>query len=248
MNKSDSINELATALSKAQGEIENAAKSSENPHFRSKYADLAEVINCIRPVFSKHGLAFTQFVSYDAGIVSVETVLMHSGGQWLSGVISAPVSKQDAQGVGSATTYCRRYSLAAVAGLAQEDDDANAAVGHGKVQPAASQATNGQGATADRHHVNERIRHSLHNLGCNTAEEAQAMTEKYTAFTGRDKKEVPGKRDYKALSDAAAKILADKLEKMHADKRAEVPELCELCRQPMTDRGCQNPDCSNGPF
>lgn len=136
MNKSEEVGLLATALSLAQGEIENAAKKSENPHFRSKYADLAEILNTVRPVFSKNGLSVTQFPSYNDGIVSVETILLHKSGQWLSGTISAPVSKQDAQGVGSATTYCRRYSLAAVAGLAQEDDDANAAVGHKPVQKA----------------------------------------------------------------------------------------------------------------
>lgn len=132
MNKSDSIKELATALAKAQGEVENASKASVNPHFKSKYADLAEVINTVRPVFARHGLAVTQFPSYENGVVSVETVLTHASGEWMSGTISAPVSKPDAQGVGSATTYCRRYALAAVAGIAQEDDDANSAVGHGQ--------------------------------------------------------------------------------------------------------------------
>lgn len=130
MNKSEQINELATALAKAQGELENASKSSSNPHFKSKYADLAEILNTVRPVFALNGLSVTQCPSFEAGIVSVETILMHSSGQWMSSVISAPVSKQDAQGVGSAITYCRRYSLASVAGIAQEDDDANSAVGH----------------------------------------------------------------------------------------------------------------------
>lgn len=130
MNKSEQINELATALAKAQGELENASKSSSNPHFKSKYADLAEILNTVRPVFALNGLSVTQCPSFEAGIVSVETILMHSSGQWMSSTISAPVSKQDAQGVGSAITYCRRYSLASVAGIAQEDDDANSAVGH----------------------------------------------------------------------------------------------------------------------
>ena len=139
MLKSEEINELAAAISMAQGEIENASKNSANPHFKSKYADLAEVINCIRPVFSKHGLSVTQFPSYEGGVVSVETVIAHKSGQWMSGTISAPVSKQDAQGVGSATTYCRRYSLAAVACLAQEDDDAENAIGmNTKASPAKS--------------------------------------------------------------------------------------------------------------
>ncbi len=129
MQKSDSIKELATALAKAQGQLENASKASVNPHFKSKYADLAEVINTIRPVFAEHGLSVMQCPSFDAGIVSVETVLMHSSGEFIASTVSAPVSKQDAQGVGSAITYCRRYALAAVAGIAQEDDDANGAVG-----------------------------------------------------------------------------------------------------------------------
>ena len=142
MNKSDSIKELATALAKAQGEVENASKASVNPHFKSRYADLAEVINTVRPVFAKHGLAIAQFPAYENGVVSVETVLTHSSGEWMSGVISAPVSKPDAQGVGSATTYCRRYALAAVAGIAQEDDDANSAVGHKpKSEPKADAGT-----------------------------------------------------------------------------------------------------------
>lgn len=132
MNKSDSIKELATALSAAQLEIENASKNAANPHFRSKYADLAEVLNTVRPVFAKHGLGILQFPSYENGTASVETVLTHSSGEFITGISSCHVTKDDAQGVGSATTYLRRYSLAAVAGVAQEDDDAESAIGRGK--------------------------------------------------------------------------------------------------------------------
>lgn len=127
MYASESINELATALALAQGEVENASKTSSNPHFRSRYADLAEIINTVRPVFSKHGLAVVQSPSYAEGLVSVTTLLTHKSGQWIRDVASAPASKLDAQGVGSAVTYLRRYSLAAFAGIAQEDDDGNAA-------------------------------------------------------------------------------------------------------------------------
>jgi hypothetical protein len=128
MNMSEQINDLATALALAQVEMENASKNAANPHYKSKYADLAEVLNTVRPVFAKHGLSVTQFPSYADGLVSVRTVLMHKSGQWMAGDASAPASKLDAQGVGSAITYLRRYSLAAVAGVAQEDDDGNAAV------------------------------------------------------------------------------------------------------------------------
>ena len=128
MNKSESIKELASALAIAQGQIENASKGAINPHFRSKYADLAEVLNTVRPVLAANGLSLTQMPGMDeVGNVTVETMLMHKSGEWLSSVITVPVAKKDAQGVGSAVTYARRYSLAAICGIAQEDDDGNAA-------------------------------------------------------------------------------------------------------------------------
>lgn len=150
MQKSDSIKELATALAKAQGEIENASKSSTNPHFKSKYADLAEVLNTVRPVFAANGLSVMQCPSYDQGVVNVETIIMHASGDWISSTVSAPVSKQDAQGVGSAITYCRRYSLAAVAGIAQEDDDGNMAVGKPAQQAKPAPKAAKQPLSADR--------------------------------------------------------------------------------------------------
>jgi hypothetical protein len=128
MQKSETIAALAKSLAKAQGEIENATKSSTNPHFRSKYADLAEVLNTVRPVFSSNGLSFVQMPSFSDGVVMVETLLAHESGEWIGETASSPIAKQDAQGVGSAITYLRRYSLAAFAGIAQEDDDANASI------------------------------------------------------------------------------------------------------------------------
>lgn len=129
MNKSETIEALADALSKAQGEIEDASKDSTNPAFKSKYADLASVLSSIRPVFAKHGLSLTQCPSYnhETKLVEVTTLLMHKSGQWIESTLSSPLSKSDAQGIGSALTYCRRYAAAAVAGIGQEDDDGNAA-------------------------------------------------------------------------------------------------------------------------
>lgn len=127
--RSEQIGELAAALAKAQGEMENAPKISDNPFFKSKYADLAGILNMVRPALSKNGIAVAQHPSFDGGTVSVQTILLHSSGQWMSSTIAAPVAKSDAQGIGSATTYCRRYALAAIAGIAQEDDDGNSAVG-----------------------------------------------------------------------------------------------------------------------
>lgn len=127
MNKSESIAALAAALATAQGEVENASKNAKNPHFKNNYADLAEILNTVRPVFSRHGLSLVQMPSFGDGICHVETLLTHASGEWISNTASAPVGKLDAQGVGSAITYLRRYSLAAFCGIAQEDDDGNAA-------------------------------------------------------------------------------------------------------------------------
>jgi hypothetical protein len=130
MQTSEAINEIAGALSKAQGALKPAVKDAVNPHFKSKYADLASVVEAIRGHFAANGLAYVQEpVTTDTG-VAVTTRLMHASGQWIQfDPLTVPCGKQDAHGVGSATTYARRYALSAVAGVAPDDDDANGAVG-----------------------------------------------------------------------------------------------------------------------
>lgn len=123
---------LFAALSAAQGEIENASKNAANPHFKSRYADLAEVLNTVRPTFSKHGLSVIQSTEFDGALVSVTTTIAHADGGYVTAKASCVPAKTDAQGVGSATTYLRRYSLASCAGIAQEDDDGNAAAHNAK--------------------------------------------------------------------------------------------------------------------
>ena len=127
--------ELFAALAKAQGEVENASKSSNNPHFKSKYADLAEVLNTVRPVFAKNDLSIMQSTAFNGSFVSVTTLVAHKSGGLIYSTASCVPGKTDAQGIGSATTYLRRYSLAAMAGIAQEDDDGNAAAHNGKPSP-----------------------------------------------------------------------------------------------------------------
>jgi hypothetical protein len=107
-------------------------------------------------------------------------------------------------------------------------------------------ATGSQAAVAQTPD-HERVKAALRSLYGADKKAALDAVESMTAFKGKDGP-VAGVRDYTKLTGKRLEILADKLEKMYADKRAEVPELCELCRQPMTDRGCQNPECSNGPF
>lgn len=125
MNTNHATPELFAALAKAQAEVENATKSSTNPHFKNRYADLAEVLNTVRPVFAKHGLSLIQSPSFDGSLASVTTTIAHSGGGYVSGTASCVPGKSDAQQIGSATTYLRRYALAAMCGVAQEDDDGN---------------------------------------------------------------------------------------------------------------------------
>src|SRR3972149_2332862 len=133
MQTSEQVNELAAALAKAQGQIKGAVKDAENPHFRSKYADLASVWDACRSALSQHGLSVIQaprgVVSEIGWCVEVETRLLHASGQWMGDTITVPVGKPDAQGLGSALTYARRYALASFVGIAPEDDDGNAAVG-----------------------------------------------------------------------------------------------------------------------
>lgn len=127
MYMSDSINELAAALSKAQSQIQGAVKDSKNPFFKSQYADLSSVWEAIRKPLADNGLAIAQPVRGTENGVEVETFLMHSSGQWVADSLLIPVQKMDAQGVGSAITYGRRYGLSAMVGVCQVDDDGNAA-------------------------------------------------------------------------------------------------------------------------
>lgn len=119
---------ISAAFVKAQAEIEKASKDKENPHFRSKYADLGAVVDAIKPALEKHGLAFLQKFHHDDNGIAVETIIIHESGETMSnGVLRVPATKKDAQGFGSACTYARRYSLQAAFGVAPEDDDGNAA-------------------------------------------------------------------------------------------------------------------------
>jgi hypothetical protein len=128
MKMSDTIAEIATALAKAQGMMEDASKDALNPHFKSKYADLAAVRAVIREPLSVNDLALVQPARLYDGEVEVETMLLHKSGEYLAETLRMPVGKRDAHGVGSAISYARRYGLMSLLGLAADDDDGNAAV------------------------------------------------------------------------------------------------------------------------
>jgi len=127
METSDDITAIAKVLPKAQADMGEVFKTANNPAFKSKYADLAAVVEAVVPALNKHGITLLQPISFDGDLVHVGTVLLHESGQWIRCVHSIPLSKRDAHGIGSATTYGRRQGLSAMAGVAPEDDDGNAA-------------------------------------------------------------------------------------------------------------------------
>lgn len=138
MQKSDSIAALAGALAKAQAVMQGAKKDSENPFFKSKYADLGSVWDACRDALTKNELAVIQTTEAEDehGSIPVETMLAHSSGEWISGVLKVRPVKDDPQGMGSALTYARRYALSAMVGVAPEEDDGNAASQSGQPQRA----------------------------------------------------------------------------------------------------------------
>lgn len=125
--QSESINELATALSKAQSQITGALKDSKNPFYKSSYADLASCWDACRKQLTDNGLSVIQTTDVLDGMVVVRTTLAHSSGQWISGVLPIKTKDDGPQAMGSGLSYSRRYSFSAIVGLAQIDDDAEAA-------------------------------------------------------------------------------------------------------------------------
>lgn len=124
--QSENINELMTSLAKAQGKMSHAVKDSTNPHFKSKYADLASVWNACREPLAEQGLAVTQTLDFSGTRQVLVTTLGHSSGQWMKSLMALPETSKP-QEIGSMLSYFRRYSLASMVGVYQDDDDAESA-------------------------------------------------------------------------------------------------------------------------
>ena len=122
VRRSGSVVKLAMALAKAQSEMKNPPKDSVNPHFKSRYADLATVRDTVMPVLNRHGLSVLQLPCECEQQPALTTILMHESGEWVETTILLR-GKSDPQGVGSALTYMRRYTLQSIAGVAADDDD-----------------------------------------------------------------------------------------------------------------------------
>ena len=122
-------NNLLDALAKMQAVLDNAKKESDNPFFKSKYADLAQCLQTAKKPMADNGLSISQHCTFDGQFVQCVTVLGHSSGQMMISTLNVPVAKKDAQGIGSSITYARRYALSSIIGLTQKDDDGEGSVG-----------------------------------------------------------------------------------------------------------------------
>lgn len=128
MKTSDSIKQIAEALVSAQKEIKFAAKDSTNPHFKSKYANINSVIEAVKAPLNNNNIAILQSLSpSDDNKLHLTTRLIHSSGEWIEDTAVCPIQKQDPQGLGSAISYIRRYSISSLCALYADDDDGQSA-------------------------------------------------------------------------------------------------------------------------
>lgn len=199
MRQSETIAELATALAKAQGQIEDATKDGLNPAFRSKYADLAAVRAVIREPLAVNDLSIMQFPRTRQGTVEVETMLVHKSGEFVSETLEIPVGKFDAHGIGSGITYGRRYGLMSVLCLAAVDDDGNAAVEKAPATPAKPGMSKDEIAKLTKQLIEI------------AKEGTEALTSKWRSMTG-DQRRVFDPEAIKELKELAAKADASKKE------------------------------------
>lgn len=168
------IKQIAAAMVKAQKGFAPALKSSSNPHFKSKYADLAACVEAVLDSLNANGIMLMQKQHPSDSGVAVETIFVHESGETFSaGILTVPASKQDPQGYGSALTYARRYSLMAACGIAPEDDDGNAA-SKAQPKPQGHQKGNERAATAATRVADEIIEAIRADLELRVAEKYEA--------------------------------------------------------------------------
>ena len=128
MKTSESIKHIAEALVSAQKEIKFATKDSTNPHFKSKYANINSVIEAVKAPLNNNNIAILQSLSpSDDNKLHLTTRLLHSSGEWIEDTAVCPIQKQDPQGLGSAISYIRRYSISSMCALYADDDDGQSA-------------------------------------------------------------------------------------------------------------------------
>lgn len=247
MKMSENISELAKALSLAQGEMEGASKNAQNPHLKNKYADISAVWEVVRTVLPRHGLAVSQVMCDDTteGNVCVESILMHTSGQWIASRCTLPAPKRDPQGYGSAITYARRYSLSALVGVvSEEDDDGEAATrGRGQQSPhTQSQRQNKQpqATQPQRQHPAPPEIHDLEAVEfdivtCNTEKEISDYFLSLRTYNGHPQREtiaaMCAKRKAEIVQPTpAAGAAAPTVEKLSAAQNKAIQTYYSTCR------------------
>lgn len=193
------MQKIAAALVKAQKAFGPALKSSTNPHFRSKYADLSACVEAVIDALNENGIALMQIPHECESGITVETLFIHESGETLSGgKLHVPASKQDPQGYGSALTYARRYSLQSACGIASVDDDGQAA---SKPKTPTTQS-NAEYAAYEAKHLDK--------LQAAAMNGSKALAEAFGALPKSDLKAALWKTHGASLKDAGAK--ADKVQ------------------------------------
>lgn len=169
MRHSESINEIAAALAKAQGGMKSAVKDSLNPHFKSKYADMSSVKDAIGDTLVKVGIAVIQAHDIlENGTLVLRTRLIHTSGQWLESTYPVRPVKDDPQGLSAATTYARRVTLSSILSIVSDvDDDGETASGRGAQNQQQQEDTGLAAAKAF-------VRRSIKEIGALTSEKALA--------------------------------------------------------------------------
>lgn len=137
VRRSATIAAIADAMAKAQAKIKGASKDKTNPHYKNDYADLASVWDACRAALSENGIAVLQPPTAIGPKVTVTTMLVHKSGEWIEADLEMTAQQNTPQGIGSCITYARRYGLAAMVGVAPEDDDGNAASQGSAAKPTA---------------------------------------------------------------------------------------------------------------
>jgi hypothetical protein len=193
MNKSETISNIAKAMSIFQAEVKNPANTADNPFFKSKYAPLPDILNDVRPLLTKNGLSIIQSPSGDGSNIVITTMIMHSSGEWIElDPLVLKADKTTAQGAGSAITYGRRYALSALCGISSEaDDDGHHASKEDKKPAPQKPAQQGELSTAQ---IN-RLFTIVKNSGKTTDDVKAIMMEKFN----KDSSKLLTRQEYDTL-------------------------------------------------
>lgn len=220
--ESETTAAIAAALVACQGALRPALKDSNNPAFKTRYADLASVMDAIREPMLVNGLAIQhQQLPGDPGRLVLRTVLRHKSGEFLASVAVVPLSKQDAQGMGSALTYARRYGVAAMLGVVQDDDDGNAASTARQQEPARRSEPEPSGWAPNEAQVKRA--YAIGRAQTLTSAEVDKVANKYHGVTGPAR--LPSKEAYDAFTEDGGLLCqaGDFKKDWQAKKAAQAP-------------------------